>query len=55
MKTKFRSLYGLDKFVKVTMKDPNGEVVQDNDTPEKLEMEQDDQIDVMVRSVFSHF
>lgn len=51
MKAKFRSMYGLDSSVKVSMKDPNGDQVEDDSTPEELEMEQDDQIDVTVSGV----
>jgi hypothetical protein len=49
MKAKFRSVYGLDDKVKVIMKDPNGDLVTDDSTPEDIEMEPDDQIDVTVR------
>ena len=49
MRAKFRSVYGLSDGVKVSMKDPNGDLVQDDSTPEDMEMEQEDQIDVTVR------
>ena len=48
MKAKFRSIYGLNDMVKVTMKDPTGDIVRNDSTPEGLEMEQDDQFDVTV-------
>lgn len=43
-----RSMYGLGKAEKVIMMDPNGERVTDNKTPEEIEMEDGDQIDVSV-------
>jgi hypothetical protein len=48
MKAKFRSMYGLSDRVKAIMKDPNGDLVTDDSTPEDIEMEPDDQIDVTV-------